>query len=112
MRNRCRRFECFRVPARVVLAALLSAAGTARCLAAEEAKPQPAANTGEVQVVRDLVYRELAEGEDAAKGKNKLDLYLPKGRKDFPVVFFVHGGAWRNGDKNGILGVYGNLGRV
>src|SRR5205823_5671892 len=26
-------------------------------------------------------------------------------------VFFVHGGAWRNGDKSGILGVYSALGR-
>jgi acetyl esterase/lipase len=62
-----------------------------------------------VQVVRDLIYRELHEGEDGSKGKNKLDLFRPKGRNDFPVVFFVHGGAWRRGDKN-YLGVYSSLG--
>jgi acetyl esterase/lipase len=56
------------------------------------------------------VYRDLYAGEDAAKGKNKLDLFLPRGRKDFPVVFFVHGGAWRSGDKNYALGIYSNLG--
>lgn len=70
---------------------------------------EPAA-ADEVQAVRDLVYRDLYEGEDAAKAKNKLDLFLPRGRKDFPVVFFVHGGAWRNGDKNYAFGVYSNLG--
>jgi acetyl esterase/lipase len=79
---------------------------------ADEAKAQPPANGSavEVEVIRDVVYRDLAEGEDAARGKNKLDVYLPKGRKDFPVVVFVHGGAWRTGDKSGILGLYRNVG--
>jgi acetyl esterase/lipase len=58
-----------------------------------------AASSYEVEPVRNLVYRDLYKGEDAAKDKNKLDLYLPRGRHDFPVVFFVHGGAWRNGHK-------------
>jgi len=31
--------------------------------------------------------------------KQKLDLYLPKGQKDFPVLFFVHGGTWKWGDR-------------
>jgi acetyl esterase/lipase len=63
----------------------------------------------EVRAVTDVAYRDLYAGEDAKKPKNKLDLYLPKGKKDFPVLFFVHGGAWRNGDKN-YFGVYSNLG--
>ena len=36
--------------------------------------------------------------------KQRLDLYLPKKRKNdgpLPVVAFVHGGGWRNGDKAG-----------
>jgi acetyl esterase/lipase len=63
----------------------------------------------EVQIIRDLAYREIYKDEDPTKGKNKLDLYLPKGQKDFPVIFFVHGGAWRRGDKN-FFGIYDNLG--
>lgn len=34
--------------------------------------------------------------------RQKLDLYLPKnrsGNKPLPVVAFIHGGGWRNGDK-------------
>src|SRR5258708_15950748 len=62
-----------------------------------------------VRIVHDLVYRDLAKDEDASKDKNKLDLYLPRGRKDFPVLFFVHGGAWMFGDKNQ-LGMYTALG--
>jgi acetyl esterase/lipase len=69
----------------------------------------PAAKTFDVQVVRNLVYRDLAAGEDAKRDKNKLDLYLPKGQKDFPVLFFVHGGAWRHGDKNHRFGLYSNF---
>src|SRR6266851_762949 len=54
----------------------------------------------DVQVIHDLPYRDLVEGEDASLGKNKLDIYVPRGKKDFPVIFFVHGGAWLHGNKN------------
>ncbi len=50
----------------------------------------------EVEVVKDLAYN---EAKDADPDKQKLDLYLPKGKKDFPVLFFVHGGTWKSGDK-------------
>jgi acetyl esterase/lipase len=62
----------------------------------------------EVKEVADIVYRPLAAGEDAGKNKNKLDLYLPTAAKDFPVMVFIHGGAWVFGDKNQ-LGLYHNL---
>ncbi len=45
----------------------------------------------EVEVVRDVAY-----GKDAAQ---KMDVYLPQGVKGAPVIFMVHGGAWRIGDK-------------
>jgi len=32
--------------------------------------------------------------------KHMLDVYVPEGRKKFPVIFFVHGGAWRMGDRS------------
>jgi len=38
------------------------------------------------------------EGDDA-HARHVLDLYLPKDKKDFPVVFFVHGGSWYEGEK-------------
>jgi acetyl esterase/lipase len=33
-------------------------------------------------------------------GKQKLDLYLPEGKTNFPVMVFIHGGAWRIGDRS------------
>src|SRR5262249_37999874 len=56
--------------------------------------------------VKDLAYY---DGPGADKIKHRLDLFLPRGRKDFPVLFFVHGGAWLRGDK-GFLGIYSALG--
>ena len=50
----------------------------------------------EVEVTTDVAYRTDA---DAHKTRHKLDVYVPKGKKDFPVLFFVHGGAWQIGDK-------------
>lgn len=59
-----------------------------------------------VRIIRNLAYY---EGPDADPVRHRLDLYLPAG-KDFPTVLFIHGGAWRVGDKNQ-LGLYGQLGR-
>ncbi len=59
----------------------------------------------EVEEVRGLAYH---DGKDADSVRHKLDLYLPKGQKDFPVLFFVHGGAWRSGNKD----LYGPLGKT
>src|SRR5262245_28514392 len=59
----------------------------------------------EVREVRNLAYY---EGDGADPVRHKLDLYVPKGGKDFPVLFFVHGGAWRSGNKN----LYAPLGRM
>jgi acetyl esterase/lipase len=45
----------------------------------------------------DIAYR---TDKDADKERHLLDVYTPKGKKDFPVVLFVHGGSWKGGNKN------------
>jgi acetyl esterase/lipase len=72
---------------------------------ADDAKPVKIGGNFEVETVKDIAYN---EGPDADPIKNKLDLYLPKGQKDFPVLFFVHGGSWKSGDRR----IYGPLGNV
>lgn len=57
-----------------------------------------------VEVRKDLTYTE-GRPEDAAK--HKLDVYIPKERKLSPVFLFLHGGAWRSGDR----GLYPPLGQ-
>lgn len=52
---------------------------------------------GRVSVPTDVtVQRDAVYGEDDAQ---RMDLYLPHGAKNAPVIFMVHGGAWRIGDK-------------
>jgi acetyl esterase/lipase len=67
----------------------------------------PGATSAGVVVVRNVAY---CQGDGADPVCHRLDLYLPRGRQRFPVVFFVHGGAWTRGDKNQ-FGIYGRLGR-
>lgn len=48
----------------------------------------------------------IADQDYAGTGnpRQKLDLYLPEKREGdapLPVVVFIHGGGWQNGDKNG-----------
>ena len=44
-----------------------------------------------------LVKRDIAYGSDK---KQSFDVYIPKQAKGAPVIFMVHGGAWRLGDKS------------
>lgn len=66
------------------------------------------ANGYDVQSLLNLPYYEGA-GADAKR--HKLDLFLPKGGENFPLVMFVHGGGWRHGDKE-FLGLYARLGKA
>jgi acetyl esterase/lipase len=81
-------------------AALSLAVGTllpgllAPLAAAADRSATPSFQVGEV---RDVPYW---ESKTADAGRHKLDLYLPRTKKPFPVVVFVHGGAWVMGDKS------------
>ncbi|HTK46732.1 MAG TPA: alpha/beta hydrolase [Gemmatimonadaceae bacterium] len=46
-----------------------------------------------VRVVHDVAYGSAA--------KQRFDVYIPAGARNAPVVFLVHGGGWRTGDKAG-----------
>jgi hypothetical protein len=50
-----------------------------------------------VEARNDITY---VEGQPAEAAKHKLDLYLPAGKKNFPVLIFIHGGSWRSGDRS------------
>jgi acetyl esterase/lipase len=82
---------------RMRLAALLFAvtlvAWSAVGNAGDKTKAEPGAP---VEVVKDIAY---SSAKDADADRHKLDLYLPRGKKDFPVLVFVHGGGWTKGDR-------------
>lgn len=65
-------------------------------------------NLPESQIRRDIGYR-----KDSTLPKHRLDLFLPA-TTNWPVLVFIHGGNWDEGDKNLRVGgadVYGNIGR-
>jgi acetyl esterase/lipase len=60
----------------------------------------------EVERVRRVAYY---DGPDADRLRHRLDLFLPKGKTDYPVIVLVHGGAWMVGD-NRCCGLYSTVG--
>ncbi len=50
-----------------------------------------------VAVKKDIVY---VEGKPEDESKHKLDLYLPKDKTNAAVFVFIHGGAWKSGDRS------------
>ncbi len=83
-----------RLSACVVLLAVVLLARPA--WAADEAKAVKTGGNFEVEVHKDIPYVEKDADE-----RQKLDLYIPKGAKDYPVLFFIHGGGWTGGSRSG-----------
>ncbi|CAO3567695.1 unnamed protein product [Mortierella alpina] len=59
-----------------------------------------------MQEATDIVYAPVSDWE-----KHTLDLYHPSSPRDVPasLIVFVHGGAWRTGDKSGFVDLAKNL---
>jgi acetyl esterase/lipase len=52
-----------------------------------------------------LPAQELLENSYGSDGKQKMDIYLPAGRSkaNTPLLVYIHGGGWIDGDKNEFL---------
>jgi acetyl esterase/lipase len=93
-----------------VVAAVLLLAGPPACRAVgspPRVDPPPFLRTYEADEVLNVAYY---QGRDADDYRHRLDLFLPKGLRDYPVLVFVHGGAWMIGDKS-CVGLYSAVGR-
>lgn len=55
------------------------------------------ANTQAALPAQTKVYRDIAYGSDP---KQRMDIYVPDGVANAPVIFMVHGGAWVIGSKS------------
>jgi acetyl esterase/lipase len=93
------------LPVFSIAASLVLVSAAAWATESDEKKDAPLC---EVRAEKNIAYY---SGADADKVKHKLDLYLPKGKLDFPVVMFVHGGAWVFGDKD-FFGAHEAIGRM
>jgi len=58
-----------------------------------------------VQLSCDITYYDVHNDPDAER--HRLDVYRPKGQGPYPVLFFLHGGAWVTGSKDDVFGLYG-----
>src|SRR5947208_2120592 len=68
-------------------------------------KKDDTAGAYEIDAFKNIAYR---DDKDADPVKHKLDLFLPRGQRDFPILFFVHGGGWHSGNKE----IYTAVGEV
>lgn len=53
----------------------------------------------EVEVMLDVPYKTGDALTDYELQRCRLDVYLPKGKKNFPTLIWFHGGGLKNGDK-------------
>jgi acetyl esterase/lipase len=74
--------------------AALAATAAAETPAASNAEAAGQRGTAPLTDIR--VYRDVAYGEAA---RQRFDVYAPARTEGAPVIFMVHGGAWRFGDK-------------
>lgn len=74
---------------------------------AGQAEPKPAPVLCEIEEKIDIPY--VNDNDE----RHLLDVYVPKGKKDFPVLLLVHGGAWVTGSKETFLGLmsYADVGK-
>ncbi|MEE2712828.1 MAG: alpha/beta hydrolase [Planctomycetota bacterium] len=63
--------------------------------------------TGQDRAFNQYKNLRYVEGEGSDKTRHRLDLYVPKGVENPPLVMFIHGGAWTVGSK----ALYSNIGR-
>ena len=68
-------------------------------LVGQAATAEPGADK-KYKVRSDLAYKQ--GGSDYERERCKLDLYLPIGRQDYPVMLWFHGGGLRAGDKGAL----------
>lgn len=80
-----------------------------KAAAAPSSAGNPIEKIAEVRIVLDMCYDTSSAADQI---KHTLDLFLPKDKKDFPVILFIHGGAWVHGDKRGFFGTYPKLAKT
>jgi acetyl esterase/lipase len=56
-----------------------------------------------VEILSDIAYRVDSDQSEYETQRCRLDVYLPKGKKNFATLIWFHGGGLKNGDKNRLL---------
>jgi acetyl esterase/lipase len=72
--------------------------------AAAQRKGTPAGNAPPTAQMKSTLNISYAQPEGNRSNLTSLDVYSPRGTTGCPAMVFVHGGAWRAGDKAGAAG--------
>lgn len=56
----------------------------------------------DVQIMLDVPYKTGESLTDYERQRCRLDVYFPKGKKNFPTLVWFHGGGLKNGDKSSL----------
>lgn len=56
----------------------------------------------QVRVILDVPYKTGDNLTDYERERCRLDVYLPQGKKDFPILVWFHGGGLKAGDKSSL----------
>jgi len=74
---------------------------TIKAVAVKGAEQSPVTTGSYVLDLVDATFHiAYADPPPAGGSKHQLDIYHPHGETNNPVLFFIHGGAWKQGDKN------------
>lgn len=76
---------------------ILSLVGSTLVLAQRQGSAEAPKVPEGVKVYRDVAY--VTDGHE----RQKLDLYVPDTGENLPLIIWVHGGAWRGGDKTNYI---------
>ena len=90
----------------VTVAAIPAEAAGQRLQQLREASRQPARHAPALPPGTRVLH-EVAYGDDP---RQRFDVYLPPQTRDAPVVLFVHGGGWANGNKDAPRAIEGKAG--
>lgn len=88
-----KRFGVFVLLVVVLFSSAVEAGLLGRLLGKREGRGKEADLPASVQQVKDIAY--------GNHENQKIDVYYQKGQQNLPVLFMVHGGGWRRGDKGG-----------
>lgn len=80
--------------------ALLLASVGALCLAPAFGQDSDPKLIRAYETTREIAYVKAADADAYARDRCKLDLYVPKGARDFPTIVWFHGGGLTGGSKS------------
>ncbi|MBI1324595.1 alpha/beta hydrolase fold domain-containing protein [bacterium] len=101
-REFCAERACSRSSLRILLVCISFSFGSFAEIASAQTAPDSKFSKipQAYETTKDIPYGVTDSTDDYTKERRKLDIYLPKGMKDFPTIVWFHGGGLTGGSKS------------